>query len=126
MNKAVVTRRSDFVSTRPMAFATKENMRKNTSAWKRTAFLPVRPSLNATLEPSVRRMIPGLSNKKSADGTDVFLLVISGSMLCIIYIYYIINLTDIFYLFFRHFKTKTYEIVISCIIKYTTRKSRIV
>jgi hypothetical protein len=63
-----------------MAFATRENVRKKTRAWNMTAVLPVRPSLNATLEPFVLRRIPGLSAKKRAAGMATFWDVISGSM----------------------------------------------
>jgi|TARA_B110000483_G_scaffold146566_1_gene174891 hypothetical protein len=76
----VVTRRSVLVRTRPMAFATRENVRKKTRAWNMTAVLPVRPSLKATLEPSVLRRIPGLRAKKRAAGIATFWDVISGSM----------------------------------------------
>jgi hypothetical protein len=81
----VVTRRSVLVRTRPIAFATSENVRKNTRAWNITAVLPVSPSLNATLEPSVLRRIPGLSAKKSEAGMATFWVVIFGSMFVYIY-----------------------------------------
>jgi len=53
-----------------------------------TAVLPVRPSLNAILEPSVLRRIPGLSAKKSEAGMATFWDVISGSMFVYIFITY--------------------------------------
>jgi len=84
----VDTRRSVLVRTRPIALATRENVRKNTRAWNITAVLPVKPSLNATLEPSVLRRIPGLSAKKRDAGMATFWDVISGNMF--VYIYYIL------------------------------------
>tara|TARA_Y100000022_G_scaffold50607_1_gene42923 strand:+ start:3889 stop:4107 length:219 start_codon:yes stop_codon:yes gene_type:complete len=49
----------------------------------------VRPSLNAILEPSVLRRIPGLSAKKREAGMATFWDVISGSMFVYILITYL-------------------------------------
>jgi hypothetical protein len=85
MNRVVVTRRSDFVRTKPMALEMTENARRKTSAWNKTAVLPVRPSLNAILVPFVLRIIPGLRAKKRDAGIVIFCDVISGSMFVYIY-----------------------------------------
>ena len=86
MNRVVVTRRSVLVRTTPRALEMVENARRKTSAWKRTAVLPVRPSLNAILVPFVLRIIPGLRAKKRDDGITIFCDVISGSMFVYIFI----------------------------------------
>jgi len=85
-NSVVAVKRSVFVRTRPSAFEIVENARKNTSAWNKTAVLPVRPSLNATLVPFVLRTIPGLRAKKRDAGIVIFCDVISGSMFVYIFI----------------------------------------
>jgi len=69
-----------------------------------TAVLPVRPSLNATLEPSVLRRIPGLSAKKRAAGMATFWDVISGSMFVYIFITYLSKIH------IRNYKSKIRQI----------------
>jgi len=86
IKSTVVTIRSFFVRTRPIAFDTREKARKNTSAWNKTAVLPVNPSLKEILDPSVLRRIPGLSAKKRDAGIVIFFDVISGNMFVYIFI----------------------------------------
>jgi len=69
-----------------MALEMTENARRKTSAWNKTAVLPVRPSLNETLVPFVLRIIPGLRAKKRDAGIIIFCDVISGSMFVYIFI----------------------------------------
>jgi hypothetical protein len=78
--RVVVTIKSVFVKTRPIAFAMRLYTRKNTSAWNIVAICEVFPFTNLRERPSVVKRTPGLSAKKRAAGTATFWEVISGSM----------------------------------------------
>jgi len=63
-----------------MALAMRLYTRKNTSAWKNTAGVPVFRFMYETLEPLVVTRRPGLSAKKRAAGMATFWDVRFGSI----------------------------------------------
>jgi len=67
-NRAVLTRRSVLVRTRPMALAIRLYTTKNTRAWKKIAIWFVFLFMKESFSPLVVKRTPGLNVKKSAAG----------------------------------------------------------
>tara|TARA_B100001939_G_scaffold76958_1_gene64919 strand:+ start:1352 stop:1642 length:291 start_codon:yes stop_codon:yes gene_type:complete len=80
MKSVVVTRRSFWVRTRPIAFAISEYTRKKTRPWKNTDALSVLTFLNESFIPLVLSSIPGLSARKRTAGMATFWEVSRGSI----------------------------------------------